>query len=137
VTENDASNLKAWAGRHVELELKYETGEVERLSLDIVSDTAADFERGFLGENTPLGKAIYGRTAGSSVAYQAADRVTVRILSVTDEVKEQQGDRAAEREKKIRKAAADSDRTSAILYASSMNSKWGDYDPDKIEEDWE
>jgi hypothetical protein len=61
----------------------------------------------------------------------------VRILSVTDEVKEQQGDRAAEREKKIRKAAADSDRTSAILYASSMNSKWGDYDPDKIEEDWE
>jgi len=137
VTDGDASNLKAWSGRHVELELKYETGEVERLSLDIVPDASADFDAGFLGESTPLGKAIYGQMAGSKVSYQAGDRVEVRILSVTAEVKEREGDRAAEREQTIRKAVADSDRTSAIIYASSVNNKWGDYDPDSLKEDWE
>jgi len=137
VTENSPSNLKAWAGRHVELELTYESGEIERLSLDIVPDAAADFERGFLGENTALGKAIYGYTAGSSVTYQAADQVSVRILSVTASVREQEGDRAAEREEKIRKAKADSDRTSILIYASSMNNKWGDLDPDGMKEDTE
>ncbi len=137
MTENSSSNLKAWAGRHVELELTYESGEIERLSLDIVPDAAADFERGFLGENTALGKAIYGCTAGSSVIYQAADRVSVRILSVTASVREQEGDRAAEREEKIRKAKADSDRTSILIYASSMNNKWGDLDPDGMKEDTE
>lgn len=135
--ENNALNLKAWTGRHVELELTYETGEVERLSLDIVPDTAADFERGFLGENTPLGKAIYGHTAGSTVTYQAGDRVSVRILAVSASLREQEGDRAAEREEKLRKAKADSDRTSILIYASSMNNKWGDLDPDSLKEDTE
>lgn len=137
MSENNASNLKAWAGRHVELELTYETGEVEHLSLDIVLDAAADFDAGFLGENTPLGKAIYGQTAGSRVTYQAGDRVSVRIESVTADVKEQQGDRAAEREAKLRKAKDDSDRTSILMYASSMNNKWGDLDPDLLEDDTE
>lgn len=135
MTESNPSDLKAWAGRHVDLELTYEGGEVERLSLDIVPNAAADFERGFLGEDTPLGKAIYGQTAGSAVTYQAGDRVRVRILSVTAQVKEQEGDRAAEREEKLRKAKDDSDRTSILMYASSTNNKWGDLDPDSLGED--
>ena len=137
MTDSDPSGMKAWAGRHVELELKYDTGEVERLSLEIVQDAAADFEKGFLGETTPLGKAIYGRTAGSVIAYRAGDIVEVRLLAVTGPVNQQEGDRAAEREKNIRKAVADSDRTNAINFASSTNSKWGDYDPDGIKDDWE
>jgi hypothetical protein len=34
----------------------------------------------------------------------------------------------------MRKAIHDANQTSAILFASSMNSKWGDYDPDGLKD---
>jgi hypothetical protein len=126
------SNLKIWNGRHVELELRYTDGETEKLSLDVVADTAADFERGCIGESTPLAKAILGRTAGETVSYSGG---RVRILTVSQSQNQAPEDTAKRREETIQKAVRDSDRTSQILFASSFNGKWGDYDPDSIQEE--
>ncbi len=135
MTNSDSSGLKVWTGRHVELELKYETGEVEKLSLDVVPDNAADFERGFLGESSALAKAIMGKTAGSVVTYKAGDMVEVRIVSVSEELSGTPEDLSERRDEVTRKAIHHSDHTSAVIYASSMNSKWGDYDPDGLKEE--
>lgn len=126
------SNLKIWNGRHVELELHYTDGETEHLSLEVVADSAADFDRGFLGESTPLAKAIVGHTAGETLTYAAG---TVRILSVTPSQTQAPEDASKRREETIQKAVRDSDRTSQILFASSFNGKWGDYDPDSIKDE--
>lgn len=137
MTNADASDMKIWSGRHVELELKYETSEVERLSLDVVADKAADFEKGFLGENTPLAKAIIGKQAGAVVAYKAGDIVEVRIISVSATQNGQPTDLSERREEATRKAIRHADHTSLTIYATSMNNKWGDVDPDALIEDEE
>jgi hypothetical protein len=137
VSNAGASGLKVWAGRHVELELKYDTSEVEQLSLDVVQDNASDFERGFLGESSALAKAILGKQAGDVVSYQAGDIVQVRILAVSAELSAQPADLSSRREEAVRKAVHKSDHTNAVIFASSMNSKWGDYDPDGLKEDEE
>lgn len=129
------ARLKIWVGRHVELELKYQDGEVEKASLDVVADAAADFERGFLGESAPLAKAITGHQAGETIPYRAGDIVQVRILSVSAQLSAKPEDLSARREEATRKAVHDANQTSAILFASSMNSKWGDYDPEGIQDD--
>jgi hypothetical protein len=126
------SNLKIWTGRHVELEVTYGPGDVEILSLDIVPDSSADFDRGFLGESTPMAQAILGHTAGDIVTYQAGDRVRVRILSVSDELHGKPEDLSARRDEVERKARLDSDTTNLVLFASSFSGKWGDYDPNAV-----
>lgn len=126
------SGLKIWAGRHVELELKYQDGEIERLSLDFVTDQAADFERGFLGESSGLGRAIQGKQAGDVISYRSGDITQVKILSVSAELSAAPKDLTERREETTRKAVEHSDHTNAVMFASSTNSKWGDYDPDGI-----
>ena len=122
-------------GRHVEFEVKYENGETETLSLDVVPDKAADFAGGFLGEGTPLAKAILGQSVGSAILYHAGDIVGLLILSVSTELSAQPSDLTERRQETIRKAVRQSDHTNLVIFASSMNSKWGDYDPDGIRED--
>ena len=119
----------------MDLELKYDTSEVERLSLDIVTDNAADFDHGLLGENTPLAEAIMGKQAGAVVVYRAGDIVEVRILAVTAGQETSPADLSERREEVMRKAARQSDHTSLVIYASSMNSKWGQYDPGALKEE--
>ena len=48
-------------GARVRVELVDEAGGVEALDLVLVPDADADLARGFLGQGTPLGKAIAGR----------------------------------------------------------------------------
>ena len=129
------SDLKAWRGSHVELELKYPDGEVERLALDIVADAQADFEHGLLGEGTPLARAIDGLQAGAVVSYLAGGGpVKVRILAVNP-ARKMEGNLAAERAERVRKAIEDRNQMSAILFASSTDTKWGEYDPDVLKTD--
>lgn len=129
------SNLEAWPGRHVTLELRYNSGETETLELDIVKDEAADFDRGFLGESTLLAQAVIGRRAGEVVSYQAGDRVRVRILTVSEEMAGTPEDLSARREETVRKAVRQAEDTNAILFASSFSGKWGDYDPNAVTKD--
>lgn len=123
--KEDGEN-KIWPGRHVELEIHYSDGEIEHLSLDVVPDSSADFDRGFLGESTLLAQAILGQVAGSTVVYSAG---RVKILKVSQASAQAPADAARKREEAIQNAVEDSNRTSVILFASSFNGKWGDYDP--------
>lgn len=124
--------LQVWKGRHVELELKYLDGGTEQLSLDVVSENEADFDNGFLGENTPLAKAILGKSAGVVLPYEIGDIVQIRILSISPELHAQPKDLSQRREETTRQAVQDSDLTSTIIYASSMGNKWGEMDPGKL-----
>ncbi len=76
-----------------------------------------------------------GRQAGEVVPYRAGDIVEVRILSVSAELSAQPEDLSQRREEAERKAIRHSDYTSAVIYASSMNSKWGDYDPGALKDE--
>ena len=118
----------------MELELSDNSGVVDRLSVDIVSDRSADFKAGFLGESTPLARTILDQPAGRTVQYRVGDLQTVRILSVSPSQAQADENAAARRQEAIQKAVAESDRTNAILFASSFSGKWGDYDPQGIEQ---
>ena len=120
--------LLAGPGRHVAIAFLLEGGE-ERLEFDIVPDEQADFQRGFLGEGTPLARAIAGQPVGVEVPYQQADIHAVRILEVSPARSAPPKDVKARREETLRKAVDASDRANAMIFASSFSGKWGDYDP--------
>jgi hypothetical protein len=124
------------SGSHVTIELVDETGASERLELNIVPDSQADYAHGFLGEGTPLARAIWDQPAGAIVPYKQADIVAVRILEVKPSGSARVADMAREREESMRKAVAEVERRDAILFASSFSGKWGDYDPSGMEH-WE
>jgi hypothetical protein len=127
--------IPAGVGRHVELELTYETGEVEKLGLDIVPDSAADFENGFLGETTSLAQAVNGHAAGEALTYGVGDIVSVHILSVAAQHSGQPKNMDAKRQETIQSAVRQVQNTNAIIFASSFNGKWGDYDPSGLQQD--
>jgi hypothetical protein len=124
-------------GVHVEIELISESGENERLSLDIVPDAGADFSVGFLGVGTPLARAILGCHAGSMVPYPVGDITQVRILSVTDSSRAPSDDLAADRQAVIQRAISKSDLADAVRFALTVDQKWGDTDPEGIVSTWE
>lgn len=128
--------LRAQAGRRVELILTHLGGDEETLTLDIVADSAADFERGLLGAGTPLAKAIQGKRPGESVAYRVGDMAGVTIVSVQRSPRDIDNSAAERRQEIIDRAVSESDRTNALNFASSFSSKWGGYEPEGIE-DWE
>jgi hypothetical protein len=119
-------------GMKVRLELVDETGGREYLSVQLVADEYADLTRGFLGASTPLGRAIFGQTVGTTLDYRMDDIVAVKILFVEPSDDSPDPAVARRREETLRKAADQSERTNAILFASSFNGKWGDYDPGSL-----
>jgi len=129
--------MKVSVGTHVKLELVSYRGEIEPLEVDIVPDQVADFRSGLLGESTPLARAILGQVAGAKVPYKVDDIAQAHILSVEPATRETYGDVAARKKAILRKAINQSDLTSTIIYASSMNSKWGDYEPPDLDENWD
>lgn len=127
------SKTTASIGTHVVVELLGASGDTERLEFDIVPDQSADFTRGFLGEGTPLAKAIMDQPAGALLAYLTDETVQVRILAVTASKSWPDKNQAQKREERMRQARQQVERTNAILFASSFSGKWGDYDPDGID----
>jgi len=119
---------KVALGMHVAVELIMES-ETERLEFDIVSDKDADFAKGFLGVGTPLAKAILGQPGNTTVPYQVDEIKSVRIVEVSLSRTKPPKDTQSRREEVIRKAVERSDRTNAVIFASSFSGKWGDYDP--------
>jgi hypothetical protein len=120
-------------GLLVRIEISYEA-ESEQLEFVIVPDEQADFAAGFLGQGTALAKAILDEPVGSLVPYFAGDARSVRILSAEPTDKTPNEDAAARRQATLDKAVRQSDHTSAMMFASSFSGKWGDYDPQGIEE---
>jgi hypothetical protein len=122
---------------HVEIELTDQEGENERLSFDIVPEEQADFYSGLLGENTPLARAILGQRAGSQVYYEAAGICRVRILAVRPIQSPASGEAADRRKTAVEQAIKQVERTNALIFATTVEGKWGEYDADGMIENWE
>ncbi len=119
-------------GTRVEVELVTEAGETERLAVDIVPDAAANLTQGFLGAGTPLARALLGCRAGQIVPYRAGDILRARVLAITVSTRKPGKEAQERRAANLRKAVDASDRTKALIFASSFSGKWGDYDPTSI-----
>ncbi len=133
-----ARDLKVEPGMLVEVELVSALGEVERLEFTLVEDEQADFQAGFLGSGTPLAKTILGHYPDSTLDYKTGDLQYVRILSVALSDKIQTENVISRRESLMRKALNHSDYVNALIFATSVNSKWGDYDIDSLDpEQWD
>jgi hypothetical protein len=131
--------LLVQSGLSVQVEITYTPGsdpEKERLEFVIVPDEQADFKAGFLGQGTPLAQAILGEPVGRVVPYFTGDALSVTILSAVPTSKAPRQDTAARRQEAYRQAVEQSDRTNAMIFASSFSGKWGDYDPGGVEK-WE
>lgn len=126
----------AGAGKHVKITLITRRDEREEMEFEIVPDAYADFAHGYLGEGTPLAKAIRGKPAGSRVPYRVGDEQAIMIEAVEPARSLPPKEVAARRQAVLDKAIQDSDRTNAMIFASSFSGKWGDYDPKGIE-GWE
>lgn len=123
-------------GTHVVVELLSAGDQPQRLEFDLVPDQAADFSHGYLGVGTPLARAILNKPVGVTVPYRQADILQVRILSVAFAESLPVEDLTQQRQQAARKALQQVQRTNAILFASSISGKWGDYDPEGIQH-WE
>lgn len=131
-------DIKIDLGMLVEIELISQAGQSERLIFTLVVDEQADFKAGFLGVGTPLAKTILGHIEGERLDYTVGDMLGLKILSVTVSDQVQSEDVAARREAVMRKALKHSDFVNALTFATSVNSKWGDYDIDSLDpEQWD
>jgi hypothetical protein len=130
---NTPTNLRANLYTYVKLELVFNSGESEQMTFLIVPDADAEYYSGYLGESTPLAKAILGRTAGISVPYHKGDIYQVRILSVQPGSKIGASEAAAKRHAETEEAEEETARTNAINFAASVEGKWGEYDADSLE----
>jgi len=136
--QEPAQSLKVKPGCLVEVELLSQMGQAERLTFTLVEDNKADFDAGFLGVSTPLAKTIMGKMAGVTLPYHVGDLKAVKILAVRAQGQEQSEDVAARRQAVIDKAVKHSDSVNAMIFAGAVNSKWGDYDFDKLDKSqWE
>jgi hypothetical protein len=122
---------------HVEVEMIDASGESERLSFDIVPDEQADFYSGLLGEGTPLAQAILGQVAGGQARIQAGENCLVRILAVSPIEGNEAGEAAARRKAAAAEALKQAERTNAMIFASTVEGKWGEYDADGMMENWD
>lgn len=120
-------------GAQVEIELVSRAGPVERLTVTLVPDAQADLRAGFLGAGTPLAQALLGQAAGREVPYRAADIRSVRILAVNAQGRAPAEDVAARRAAVTREAVQQSQAITAMIFASAVNTKWGDYDADSLD----
>lgn len=119
---------QARLGAYVEVELIDVQGQRELMRFDIVREEHADFDRGRLGVQTPLAKAIIGKRMGILVPYQMGDIRQVRIVSVRPSAQTALENTEAERQTQLQKALDAVERTNAEMFAASYTGKWGDYD---------
>ena len=124
-------------GTLVELTLIDRSGEAETISFSIVADKLADYRNGFLGEGTPLARAILGQKAGARIPYGVGDIAAIEVLSVKPAESEPDQGVVGRRRETLRKALLRADLTNAVNLATSFNSKWGDYDPAQLVEELE
>jgi hypothetical protein len=121
--EEEFAPIKVTQGTYVEVELISESGQQERLAFDLVPDADADLADGL---------------AGRTIAYNRGDIRAVRLLKVTYSRRDLAATHAAaNRQAALRKAINRSDLAEAVRFASTVNQKWGDYDPEGIVANWE
>lgn len=124
-------------GSCVEIKLLSRSGESDLLEFDLVPDEQADYQAGFLGASTPIAQAILGEKAGITVPYFTDELMAIEIVSIRASTRGATGDAAAQREAVLKDAKDQIEFTNAVLFATSMNTKWGSYDADGLDyDDW-
>ena len=131
---SDKPRIQVGQDCHVEVELIDEDGNGEKIEFDLVAEGAADFNRGRMGVNTPLGKAIRGKFVGDVVDYVMGDIRRVRILNAQPAQSEANDDAVERRQAILDEAIRKAERTNADMFASSYSGKWGDYSTDEVED---
>jgi hypothetical protein len=132
---DESNSLPVAPGTRLDLELHSRSGEVERLSLTVVADEQADFAAGLLGAGTPLARALMGHLTGEVLPYTAGDLRSVKILAVAAADGQERGEAAARRAAAYRRAVEQAEFTNAVTFASSVDTKWGEYDPEGLDPD--
>lgn len=128
---------KVTENMRVEIELISKDKSREKLSVVLVQDNAADFDKGLLGMGTPLAKTIMGHTAGETLEYKRGDIVQVKILGVSENAETVAPDAGEQREEALRRARDKAQHANMVSFALTFDSKWGDYDPENIQENWD
>jgi hypothetical protein len=114
----------------VTVELVDASGQMEQAVFTLVPAEQADLQSGLLGEDTPLGRLLLGHFAGQTLPYHAGDLKEVRLLSVEPGQGASTAEAANKRRQAVQKAAARSEITSQMIFATAHGSKWGNYDVD-------
>jgi hypothetical protein len=79
---------------------------------------------------------VRGKFVGAIIPYPMGDIRQIRIISVAPTQTAADVDAEARRAEVLKKALADAERTNAQMFAASFSGKWGDYNPDGVDE-WE
>jgi hypothetical protein len=132
----DETPNRAAIETRVTVELVSASGAVEQLSLVIVPDKKADYYAGFLGESTVLAKAILGHAVGEEIPYPVGNYQKVRIVLITGINEGELAGAAEKRQAEVREAIRQSERTSAMIFSTTVEGKWGEYETDGLE-NWE
>ena len=128
---------RAQLGCLVEIELLSRSGEREHLKFDLVSDQQADYQAGFLGVSTPLAQAILGEKIGVTIPYFTDELMAVEILSIRESRRSPDTNPASRREAALKDVQDQIEYTNAVLFAASVDTKWGQYDADGLDyEGW-
>jgi hypothetical protein len=136
MTEN-TNEPRVQPGYCVSIKLLYRSGEGEHLEFDLVPDEQADYQNGFLGISTPIAKAILGEKAGITVPYFTDELMAIEILSIRESTRTPTADTAIQRDTAVQNAKDQIEFTNAVLFAASVNTKWGAYDADGLDyEKW-
>lgn len=122
------SESQVGIGTHVVIEMHSPNAESERLAFHIVHETAADYDAGYVGADTPLAKALLGKYSGETVPYEMGDIESLHIIEITRPAEQASPDGAARRKTAYEEAVRKAERTNAEMFASSYGSKWGSYD---------
>jgi hypothetical protein len=126
---------RARLGCLVEIELISRSGEREHLEFDLVPDEQADYPFGFLGASTNLAQAILGEKIGITIPYFTEELMAVEILSIRESTRVPETNAASQREAALKDAQDQIEFTNAVLFAASVDTKWGDYDADGLDFD--
>jgi hypothetical protein len=124
-------------GDQVEIRLIYRSGHKEILFFDLVEDSKADIDQGYLGESTKLATAILDEHPGTIVPFFTPELLAVEILAVHEASREPDPYVSNRRKQSLKDTLNRIEVRDAILFASSTETKWGQYDPDGLDQtDW-
>lgn len=114
--------------------LELRGAEDEQITVVIVPDASADFGRGLLGESTALAKTILGAKPGQTLDYRQGDLKAVRIISIEPAPEVDPLAAAQRRRQEAARTEEEIAARNAAAFAASFSGKWGDYDPDGVEQ---
>lgn len=137
IMSENFSDPRVQPGFWVAINLLSRSGESEHLEFDLVPDEQADYQAGFLGASTPLAKAILGEKAGITVPYFTDELMAIEIVSIRESTRTPAPDAAIRRDAAVQNAKDQIEFTNAVLFAASVDTKWGAYDADGLDyENW-